>query len=92
MAVASGNIVFDKDGQPHITQKMADQVNAERKQSAIDQAQHDADLQVAMKKFMADPSYARQPTMFQKAELMAAETAIEAVQTAGPILPTALKK
>jgi hypothetical protein len=91
-ATGTGNIAFDKNGQAHFTQKYADKVNEDRKKDAADQAQHDADLMVVTKKFQDNPAYARQPTFFQKAEMLAVEVAVEAVKTTGPITPFMMKR
>ena len=90
--VKAGGVVFDKDGHAHFTQKYADQVNTSRAADAVTQAQHDTDLLAVTKKFQDNPAYARQLSMFQKAEVLSAEAAVEAVKTAGPIVPLLMKR
>lgn len=88
----AGTVAFDKDGQAHFTQKYADQANEQRKKDAAEQAQHDADLLVVTKKFQDNPSYARNPTLLEKVEVLTIEAAWETVKTTGPIVPLMLKR
>ena len=92
LAVASGNVGFDKEGHAHFTQKYADQVNADRRKDDIEQAGRDAALLAVTKKFQDNPSYARKPTLLERAEGLAVETMIEAVKTTGPIMPFMMKR
>lgn len=83
----TGNIVFDKDGHPHFTQKYADQKNEERKKDAKEQEQRDADLLACTKKFQDNPSYARKRTLVEEVELMAVKGAIKTLPLIYPLLP-----
>lgn len=85
--IASGNVVFDKDGHPHLTQKYADERNEERKKDAKDQEKNDADLLAVTKKFQDNPSYARQLTIVEQAGLMAIKGAIEVAPLVTQLLP-----
>jgi hypothetical protein len=87
MTLAAGNVAFDKDGHPHFTQKYADEMNEARRKEAREQEKRDADLLAVTKKFQDNPSYARQLTYVQEAQVLAVKGAIKTLPLVYPLLP-----